>query len=189
MLLPDGRLAYVARTASGSQLFDLKVDGETGRLLGTPRQRADWPSLRIDELSRTARGDRLAVIQGRLQTSIWVAELAAGNRQMQNARRLTREDADEYTHAWSPDSRAVIFESTQHGTWNLFQQGLDGDCPDPLAVGPDTMVMARPTPDGGGFLFVRYVRRPGGTGAPSAFLLMRGSWGAPILKRTMEKIH
>ena len=189
VLLPGGRLAYVTRPPSGSRLFELKVDSETGQVHGAPRQRADWPSLRIDELSTTARGDTLAVIQGRMQSLVWVAELEAGNQQIRNARRLTREDSDEYAHAWSPDSRAVLFESTQHGSWNLFQQAINSDYPEPLAVGPETSVMGRPTPDGSGFLFVRYVRRPGDAGTPSGYQLMRASWrgGLPVTIAQMDK--
>ncbi|MGO4885897.1 MAG: winged helix-turn-helix domain-containing protein [Bryobacteraceae bacterium] len=189
VLLPDGRLAYVTRLPSGIRLFELDVDSETGQLRGAPRQRADWPSIRIDELSTTARGDQLAVIQGRMASNVWVAELADGNQKMNNARRLTREDADEYAHAWSPDSRAVIFESTQHGSWNLFQQAIDSDYPEPLAVGPDTSVMGRPTPDGGAFLFVRYVRRPSDAGPPAGYQLMRATWGGgpPVAIAQMDK--
>ena len=189
VLLPDGRLAYVARGYSESQLFDVKINSETGQLNGTPRRRATWPSMTIDELAATARGDRLSVIQGHLQSDVWVADLAGGNQQIKNARRLTREDSIEYTHAWTPDSRAVIFESTRSGSWNLFRQAIDSDYPEPLAAGPQAMVMARPAPDGSGLLFVRYMRRPGDAGPPPGYFLMRAPWsGPPVTVAQMDTL-
>ena len=56
--------------------------------------------------------------------------------------------AEDYPHAWTPDSDAVIFESSRNGPFGLFRQKIDEQEPEPLVLSKADDVLAQVSPDG-----------------------------------------
>ena len=46
-------------------------------------------------------------------------------RRLLNRRRLTFSESDEYPHAWTTDSRTIVFESNRAGHFDLYRQDID----------------------------------------------------------------
>jgi Tol biopolymer transport system component len=83
------------------------------------------------------------------RSNVYVADLPAGQYpRFTHVRRLTFIDADEYPHAWTPDSRSVIFESNRNGNFDLFRQEIDQNDAQPLVISEGSTVLPRVSPDG-----------------------------------------
>ena len=87
--------------------------------------------------------------------NVYVADLESTRQypRFTHVRRLTFTDADEYPHAWTPNSRSVIFESYRNGNFDLFRQGIDQSDAQPLEISKDSKVMAHVSPDGKWILY------------------------------------
>lgn len=76
-----------------------------------------------------------------------------------NVRLLTF--ADDFPHAWTPDSQEVIFESHRNGNWNLFRQLIREREPRPLAVEAGDDVLPQLSPEGNWVLFRNWTEKGG----------------------------
>ena len=127
-VLPDGRLIYVANDLVS--LWEVPIDARTARPTGDPRQITEPHGYSYLHPTVSADGKRLVVLQHDTGVArgfgavIFVADLEDDGRRLNNARRLTLGGSD-YTHAWTPDSQAVVFESQRNGRFNIFRQRLD----------------------------------------------------------------
>jgi hypothetical protein len=65
-----------------------------------------------------------------------------------NIRRLTVEDKNAFPRAWSPDSKAVIFESDRNGKWDLFRQNIDERFAESIVTTRGDKNLPQLTPDG-----------------------------------------
>src|SRR5207248_3116883 len=74
-----------------------------------------------------------------------------------------------YPHAWTADSRAVIFESNRNGNFDLFKQRVDQRMPEAIVATPVTEMLPQLAPDG---RTVLYAIRPDET-RPWEYRLMR----------------
>jgi Tol biopolymer transport system component len=81
------------------------------------------------------------------QSDVYVAELEADGRALKNPRRLTLDERNDYPSTWTPDSKAVLFESDREGRTNIFQQALDQDSAEPLVTGLGYRWGPKVTPD------------------------------------------
>ena len=102
-----------------------KLDLRTGKLLSRPKPIGLPPGLNSGSISVAPTGDTALVLQsGKLGVS--VAKLEDSGRQMV-AHHLNAPAHVAFPHAWTPDSRAVIFEQEGEvkGTWWLFLQNID----------------------------------------------------------------
>ena len=174
-VLPDGRLIY----ATGDPwLWEVPIDAQTARPTGRPRQIAESHSGLHPTVS--ADGKRLVVVKsdtdvgGGLGAIVFVADLENGGRRLSNPRRLTLSGSD-YTHAWTPDSQAVVFESARNGPYNIFKQRLDQQVAQPLVAGREYAAYGRFSPDGAWLLYfsgrpARLMRMPA-SGGPSELVI------------------
>jgi serine/threonine protein kinase len=155
--LPDGRVLFLRWNSAGQsnafQLWDLRTDPGTGRLLGPPRPLTRLKDDTLSNLSGSNDGKRIVAVRDLIgRPNIYVADLrAAGIPRLLNPRRLTFSEAEEFPHAWTPDSRTVIFESNRTGNsgdnYNLYRQTIDRSESEPLVVSPILKVMAQLSPD------------------------------------------
>ena len=83
---------------------------------------------------------------------------------MSPPRRLTNDEAYDAPTAWTPDSRAVLFESQRNGTWGIFKQQISQDTAEPVVTGPQDALSPRLSADG---VWILYEERPKAAAGPS----------------------
>jgi Tol biopolymer transport system component len=157
--LPDGRIVFVRAEAppndSSSNLWQIRVDSRTGKLLDGPRRITSWAGFQCKGFSATSDGKRLAFIRDRNQTDVYVAVLAKEGRALESPRRLTLDDRNDVLAAWTPDSKSILFTSDRNGTSDVFLQDIGSPSAIPLVVSPQQETAVRPTADGSSFLFLQ----------------------------------
>jgi Tol biopolymer transport system component len=118
----------------------------------------------------------MVFVRTEAEIGFFVADLRDGGKRLDNVRRLGL-GANEYVHAWTPDSQAVVFESNRNGAYNIFKQGLSQRAPEPLVTGKDDTVQGRFSPDGQWLFYVlrkspefSLMRMPAAGGVPELIL-------------------
>jgi Tol biopolymer transport system component len=185
--LKDGRVLFVrwtfVRQWVASQLCEMRTDLKTGEVLGPIHQLPQSPDsvLGLSSISAAYDGSKIAVVGSSepQKPNIYIADLPPGKEvsKLLNIRRLTFMHAEDYPHAWTLDSDAVIFESTRDGPFALFRQKIDGQEPERLVLSDANNVLAQVSPDGKWVLYredrekgtkTRFMRVPmkGGTPEP-----------------------
>lgn len=162
-MLPDGRLLYLRwdnlDNTTSHQLWEVRTDPVTGALLGKPWQIAALPgdNATLLDLTVSADGKRAMVLRRSDENTIFVGDFDEAAPRITNTRRLTLDDRTNYPHAWTADSRAVIFESNRNGNFDLFKQDIDRRTPEPIVATPFTEILPQLSPDG---RFVLYAAKP-----------------------------
>jgi eukaryotic-like serine/threonine-protein kinase len=191
--LPDGRVMFLRwdtdDLAASHELWEVNTDLTTGAIDGEPRKIASMAgddSTSLLDLSVTANGQRAMVLLRSAQNSVFVGDFDQSSPNISNVRRLTLDDQTNYPHAWTADSRAVIFESNRNGNYDLFKQDIDRRTPDTIVATPMTEMLPQLAPDGH---FVLYAARSAERQQsrhynPSPFKLMR----VPVDGGTSEEV-
>jgi len=136
-LLPPGRLIYAVVEAASQKftnLWEMAVDPAEGRPRGPARRLTNWANFSISGLSATADGRHVALTNGTWQADVYVGDLRAGGAELANPRRLTLDQSDALPAFWTPDDRAVVFESNRNGRSQIFRQRLDQTVPELLSM-------------------------------------------------------
>ena len=180
-----GRVIY-SRGVEGSSvlaanLWEQKVDDETGTPQSKPRRLTDWSGFLIWNISATADGKQLTFLRGTYYQPVFVADLASSGSRLLNTRRLTTDEYVNMPVSWTPDSREVIFTSSRGGTYGLYKQALDGSAPQAVSVLPEMDVsVAQLSPDGSWIVFNAAPHRVP-TETPSKLYRLSVDGGAPQL--------
>jgi eukaryotic-like serine/threonine-protein kinase len=187
--LPDGRILFLRYLSSSTeaaeqfdQLWEMRTDPATGAITGDLHKvmnLVDQFETHISEISASADGKMALVLKRSDQNAVFVGDFDEASPRISNIRRLTLDERTSYPHAWTADSRRVIFESIRNGTWDLFMQDFDRHNPKTLAATPLMEVLPQLTPDG---RWILYVARP--MSASEAYTLMR----IPVEGGTPEKV-
>jgi eukaryotic-like serine/threonine-protein kinase len=208
--LPDGRIVYALNSADGT-LWQIGIDSHAGTPTDKPRRVTQWAGSSIWNLSASADGKMLVVRKVTDQWQIYLGELAAGGTRMTAPRRLTNDDADDVLGSWTPDSKAVLFNSDRAAR-GIFKQGIKQGTSEPVVTGSQDLSIPRVSADGAWILFseksgktasaalaARLMRVPVGGGAPQFVLETRNlvDWGcarAPasrcvILETNQDRKH
>jgi eukaryotic-like serine/threonine-protein kinase len=156
--LRDGSVLFLRNTIQLPfvyRLWKLRADLDTGKLLDKPRlyTQTDY---QLNEISSSADGKVVVAVRGvNGHPNIYVADLPPATKypRFTGVRRLTFIDADEYPHTWTPDSRAIIFESNRNGNFDLFRQEVDQNDARPLVVSKSATVLPHVSPDGRWILY------------------------------------
>jgi DNA-binding winged helix-turn-helix (wHTH) protein/Tol biopolymer transport system component len=178
--LPDGRLVYsrneVSSGQSGASLLEANTDPSSGKVVGKPRQLARWPGCSISALGVTSDGKHLVALKGLAQADVYVGDIVAHH--LENLRRLTFNDRDDFASDWTPDSQYVLFASNRNGSMDIFRQGVGERTAESLIADPEDKLSLHLSPDG---QWLMYFAFPGGYSAAKAPLLMRAplSGGPP----------
>ena len=168
LLMLDDRLVYAkdepAPRNRDQNLWEIDIDPLSGKPTGEPRRLTDWVGFRIVGLSATVDGSQIVFSKNDTQSDVYVGELGDGGRKLDDPRRLTLDDRDDSPWCWTPDGRAVVFESDRSGNADLFVQELGQRDARDLATGEGDQTAASPTPDGSSFL---YWESPEGADGPA----------------------
>ena len=154
-LLPDGRLLYAR---SKNELWETRIDPSSGRLVGERRMLTRSAANLDKDISASADGRRITALAYLAEGPyVYVGDLHPPSPRVLNPRRLTLEDSEDYPHAWTPDGKAVVFESKRRKSFDIFTHSLDRRSADPLVVMPGEQVMPMVSPDGRWILFLSTV--------------------------------
>lgn len=175
-VLPDGRMLFLQWDSPGSdapkQLWEVKTNLSTGAFVGAPRRilaPTGQNGTQISQLSATADGRLAMVLAESDQKAVFVGDFDRSPPRITHIRRLTLDERTNYPHAWTMDSRAVIFESDRDGNFDLFKQYIDRRTPETIIATPLTEMLPQLSPDGH---FVLYEARAHQI-APGPHKLMR----------------
>jgi len=142
--LPAGRVIYV----SDGNFWELRIDSRNGKPIDTPRQLTNWSGLWLGYTSLRSDGKRLAFLRSAPQRTVNVADIEADGARLSNARHFTLNEYSNTPQTWTPDSRALVFNSWRDGHGKLFMQALDSDTEEPLVNGAENVCCAAISPDG-----------------------------------------
>jgi serine/threonine protein kinase/Tol biopolymer transport system component len=154
---PDGRFIYTRYESETDQhynnLWEIAVDLSTGRPTGGPRRLTHWPGVSMGIGGGTG-AKQLAIIKRSSQYAVYVGGVEAAGRGLKNLRRLTLEESNNLPSAWTPDSKAVLFQSDRSGTFDIFRQALDQTLPEAVVTGPGYKERPVVSPDGSWILYL-----------------------------------
>ncbi len=160
---PDGRLFFPASDRSGTQLtrygysiWAVPVDVRSGEASGKAARLAQWMDFYPNCLTISADGRRLAFLKSRLQLDVYVGALGLDGTSLGPSHRLTLDNRGlgSAPDAWTPDSRAIIFDSDRNGKAEVFRQGPNESLPQAVAQLPGYQPHdPRLSPDGSWFLY------------------------------------
>jgi Tol biopolymer transport system component len=187
-VLPDGRVLFLRwisfEKTLNQQMWELRTDPRTGKVLGRPRQLTHSENLQLSSISAANDGKQVTVVRSsRQRMNIYLADLPATGEipRFLNIRSLTNTEADDFPHAWALDQQTVIFESNRNGKFDLFRQNTSLPEAEPLVLSPGNNVFAQYSPDGKWVLYCSMqpngdrilMRVPAGGGEPEP-VPMRG---------------
>jgi serine/threonine protein kinase/Tol biopolymer transport system component len=153
----DGRLIFGLRERLGAEddqnLWSMVADPRTGRVSGKPSKITNWYGVIPIPEGVSRDGTRLAVWKSRNWNDVWVGELKEHGTRLDTPKRLTLSDTRDLVNAWTPDSRAILFESDRTGKKQIFKQQLDQGTAEPLIQRPEDQQGAGVSSDGGWILY------------------------------------
>jgi len=189
---PDGRLIFSlaepSPNANDSNLWEVKLDPQTGKPEGKPTRITNWVGFSFAFPTGTADGKRLTFLKSNFHSNVYVAELEAGGIKLTTPRRLTLDDRNDWPTAWTSDSRAVLFWSDRNGPNQVFKQDINQQTADTVAAGPGEDWMPRVSPDG---MSILYLANPQGQGPDTTPVVrvMRARTGEGSSQSVMEVLR
>jgi Tol biopolymer transport system component len=180
--LPDGRVFYPVDEypARKSTLWQIRVDGRSGKPSTKPERVNQWADSFIGNLSASADGKRLTFLKWTYSAQAYLGELSVGGTRMNPPRRLTNDEAFDSPFSWTADSKAVLFGSDRSGTEGIFKQAINQDAAEVVVTLPQGVRLGfgRLSPDGA---FVLYMETPRAGSAPSRLMRIPVNGGVPQL--------
>jgi hypothetical protein len=180
---PGGRFIFTMLEPEPRQnddnLWEMRVDTRTGRVLSKPRRLTDWVGVYTWHLTGTQDGKQLAVSKTIPQAGVYIGELEAKGPRLTSTRRLTLDDYNDYPGHWMPDGRGVLFVSDRNGTWDIFKQALDRAEAQPVVTGADHKGHPILSPDGSWILYLSSATSGVGAITPVRILRVSTSGGPP----------
>ena len=171
--LPSGRFLYTMLEPENlgryTNLWEIEVDARTGQPVSQPRRITNWAEVHIAALSMTSDQKQLAVSRAGSQGQVYVGELEGGGWRLKEPRRLTLDESSNFPIAWTPDSRAVLYQSNRNGTWDIFKQTLGQETAEPVVSSPDYKDWAVVSPDASWILYLSTAGRGLSTPAGRTF--------------------
>jgi eukaryotic-like serine/threonine-protein kinase len=135
--LTGGRLIY-SMTEKGSinvcNLWELRLDQHTGKLIGRPRQLTHWSRFCVDSLSATSDGKKLVFAKRAGRIVSYLGQLADGGAQLQAVRHFPATESSDGAADWKGDSKAIVLVSDRGGDFGVYLQPLDQNVAEPLVT-------------------------------------------------------
>ena len=153
--LPDGRLIYTrldANNRSDAGLWTVTLQ-KSGRISSSPQRIATGHGW-ISRVTGSDDGRVLTFLRGNSITSVYIGTLAPNGKSVLTKRRLTLEDNQNDLVTWTPDSRAVLFNSDRNGILQIFKQAVDQPLAESLVTSAEQLSQPRLTPDGSEVLYI-----------------------------------
>jgi Tol biopolymer transport system component len=155
-----GRLIYSVREPApneyDSNLWEVRVDEQSGKAKGTPRRITDWNGFFFAFPEFTTDGKRLVFLNARGQSDVYLGELANGGTELKSPQKLTLDDRIDWPGGWSADSKTVVFYSNRNGTFDIYKQGVNEKNAQTIVTGPDEKWAPQISPDGKWVLYMQW---------------------------------
>lgn len=142
-----GRFSY-------TNLWQGRIDARTGRFSTRPSQITDWDATDIYTLTANSTGSKVAFVRARSNIFVATGILGSGGA-LEDVRRMTLDDRDDYPHGWADGGTAILFESDRTGPWQIYEQTAAHSTARRLAPSAADENYPRLSPDGRWILYVR----------------------------------
>ena len=176
--LPDGRLIY-ALAGHDSSLWTVALQ-QSGKVPEPPRRIVTIGNGWISQITGSADGKALIFLRQNSRPNIYIGTLAEDGTQLLAHRRLTLDESVSLAFSWTPDSKAVLFNSDRNGTPEIFKQAIDQPLAESLMVSAEQISEARVTPDGSEILYIS-TPKSAGPETPSSIFAIPIHGGTPRL--------
>jgi Tol biopolymer transport system component/DNA-binding winged helix-turn-helix (wHTH) protein len=154
--LSDGQLIFTRQTREEGEdcdLWTMRLDKRTAQPVAPEQRLTNWPGSCPQGLSASADGKRLAFQKIAWQESVYVGEIGPNAILLGPPTRLTLSESSDAPIDWTPDGRAVLFNSDRNGHQQIFKQSLGSDTPELIEVGFPNPGLCCVSPDGSWILF------------------------------------
>ena len=152
--LPDGLLIYGLHENNwqDSSLWTVSLQ-KSGKISGSPK-RITRGQGSILHVTGSVDGKVIAFVSARWSPSVYIGTLAPDGAHLLANRRLTLDENANEPSSWTPDSKAVLFNSDRNGTSEIFKQATDQPLAENLMTGAQNLSLPRLTPDGSEILYI-----------------------------------
>jgi Tol biopolymer transport system component len=178
-----GRLIYAVREPApneyDSNLWEQRVDEETGKPKGVPRRLTDWNGFYFGNPELTADGKRFVFLNGRSQSDVYLSELTNGGSELKTPRRLTLDERTDWPGGWSLDSKTLFLYSDRNGNFDIYKQGPNDRNAEPFVTGPEEKQAPQISPDGKWVLYMQWPKAIEGAAVASGRLMRIPVAGGP----------
>ena len=179
--LPDGRLVYVIGDDidhHGASIWTVPFP-PSGKPAEPPKRvtrGVGW----VWQLSASHDGKVLTFLRENSVLSAYLAGLVPDGTQLLKHRRLTLDENENNPFAWTPDGKAVLFNSDRNGISAIFRQFTDQPLAERLTTSAEQLKQPRVTPDGSEILYIS-TPKSATLETPSSLFAMPIGGGAPRL--------
>jgi DNA-binding winged helix-turn-helix (wHTH) protein/Tol biopolymer transport system component len=154
--LRDGRLIYVlANKENWKQDASLwMVSLQPSGKISVPSKRITQGNGSITQINGAANGKTLIFLRDNRAPTAYIGTLAADGTTMIAHKRLTLDESASFPVSWTPDSKAVLFNSDRNGTSEIFKQAVDQPLAESLVTAAEQLLQPRVTYDGLELLYI-----------------------------------
>src|ERR1700688_1656689 len=152
--LPAGLLIYGLHENNwqDSSLWTVSLQ-KYGKISGSPKRITQGQGS-IQHVTGSADGKVITFVIARWSPSVYIGTLAPDGAHLLAKRRLTLDENANEPFSWTPDSKAVLFNSDRNGTSEIFKQATDQPLAENLMTGANNLSGPRLTPDGSEILYI-----------------------------------
>ncbi len=153
--LSDGRLIYTfgdENNRHGASLWTVSIQpsGKPGESPKRITRGIGW----ISQVTGSDDGKVVTFLRENSVSSVYIGTLAPDGIHLLANRRLTLDENENNPFAWTPDSKAVLFNSDRNGTSEIFKQVTDQPLAESLTTSAEQLLQPRVTSDGSEILYI-----------------------------------
>jgi Tol biopolymer transport system component/DNA-binding winged helix-turn-helix (wHTH) protein len=153
--LPNGRLVYTLGNEidhHGASLWTVSFQqsGKPGESSRQITRGVGW----ISQVTGSEDGKILTFLRENSLSSVYIGAMAPDGTHLLAHRRLTLDENENNPFAWTPDGKAVLFNSDRNGTSAIFKQVTDQPLAESLTASAEPLKQPRVTPDGSEILYI-----------------------------------
>jgi len=154
--IPGGRILYAQHEAApnnrDANLWELKVDSESGRPQDRPHRMTNLPGFTMNHITSSSDGKTVAVQKYSDRGDVYIARLQPRGR-LEAPQRLTSDERSNLPFAWTLDSKSIVFTSDRTGVTAIYRQEIDQNLAELIPTGPERVWNSRVTPDGSSIVY------------------------------------
>jgi len=153
----DGRLVYALGNVKTSSRQDSTLWAASLRQSGEvsdPPKRIAQGHGQIAQITGSIDGGVLIFRSSTWSPSVYIGSLTSDGTHLLAKKRLTLDESVSIPFSWTPDSKAVLFNSDRNGTPEIFKQAVNEPLAEVLVRSADQLSQPRVTPDGSEILYI-----------------------------------